>query len=73
VSQTVPNCPFTLLYGASGVGKTSVLAAGVVPYLRAMPDVLVVLYRSWTVNRGDYLRLEYLNREDTTKWERAIP
>jgi hypothetical protein len=50
-----------------------VLAAGVVPYLRAMPDMLVVLYRSWTVNRGDYLRLEYLNREDTTKWERAIP
>ena len=33
----------TLLYGASGVGKTSVLAAGVVPSLGAIPDVFVFL------------------------------
>jgi hypothetical protein len=34
--------PLRVLYGASGMGKTSVLAAGVAPYLRVMPDVLVV-------------------------------
>lgn len=37
----------TLLYGASGVGKTSVLGAGVVPYLRASPDLLVVQFHAW--------------------------
>lgn len=40
---------FTLLYGASGVGKSSVLAAGVVRRLRELaPDALVVACRDWT-------------------------
>ncbi len=47
IAANLLTAPLTLLYGASGVGKTSVLAAGVVPYLRAMPDVLVVLFRQW--------------------------
>jgi phospholipase C len=37
----------TLLYGESGVGKTSLLNAGVVPCLRDEPDVDVVVFRSW--------------------------
>ena len=37
----------TLLYGASGVGKTSLLHAGVIPRLREAPDLAVVIFRSW--------------------------
>jgi phospholipase C len=37
----------TLLYGESGVGKTSLLQAGVVPHLRTEPDITVVIFRSW--------------------------
>jgi len=37
----------TVFYGASGVGKTSVLMAGVIPFVRSQPDVAVVLYRNW--------------------------
>ncbi|MGA1794856.1 MAG: hypothetical protein ACMUIL_03255, partial [bacterium] len=37
----------TVLYGASGVGKTSVLLAGVVPKLRDEPRTAVVVFRHW--------------------------
>jgi len=37
----------TLLYGQSGVGKSSLLHAGVVPRLREAPDLAVVVFRSW--------------------------
>ena len=37
----------TLLYGQSGVGKSSLLHAGVVPRLREVPDLAVVTFRSW--------------------------
>ncbi len=37
----------TLLYGQSGVGKSSLLHAGVVPRLRETPDLAVVAFRSW--------------------------
>ena len=37
----------TLLYGQSGVGKSSLLHAGVVPRLRDEPDIAVVVFRSW--------------------------
>jgi WD40 repeat protein len=37
----------TVLYGPSGVGKTSLLRAGVAQRLHAEPDALVVLVSSW--------------------------
>jgi Novel STAND NTPase 1 len=37
----------TLLYGRSGVGKSSLLHADVVPRLRETPDLAVVIFRSW--------------------------
>ncbi len=39
--------PLTVLYGASGVGKSSVLLAGVVPRLCATPRTAVVVFREW--------------------------
>jgi Novel STAND NTPase 1 len=39
--------PLTILYGASGVGKTSVLLAGVVPRVGAEPGAVIVVHRSW--------------------------
>jgi len=40
----------TLLFGDSGVGKSSLLHAGVAPRLRASGDVVLVLFSDW---RGD--------------------
>jgi WD40 repeat protein len=46
--------PLTVFYGASGVGKSSVLLAGVVPQLRQEPrDAVVVVFNSW--QGGDFL------------------
>ena len=40
--------PLTILYGASGVGKSSVLMAGVIPQLhRERPKTPVVIFRNW--------------------------
>ncbi len=39
--------PLTIFYGASGVGKSSVLLAGVVPELRETKRVVVVVFREW--------------------------
>jgi tetratricopeptide (TPR) repeat protein len=39
--------PMTVLYGASGVGKSSVIMAGVVPFLRRQRNTTVVLFRAW--------------------------
>ncbi|MEO8594756.1 MAG: SIR2 family protein [Candidatus Solibacter sp.] len=36
--------PLTLLYGASGVGKSSVLRAGVLPRMRGRQDVLPIMF-----------------------------
>ncbi len=45
--------PLTILYGTSGVGKSSVLLAGVVPYLHSTPNVVTVVFREWQT--GDFL------------------
>ena len=39
--------PLTIFYGASGVGKSSVLLAGVVPKLRQTPGFACVVFRTW--------------------------
>lgn len=70
--------PLTILYGASGVGKTSVLLAAVVPYLNAQAAasprnttssrLTTVTFRAW--QRSDFplaLRLEVLNAVRATR------
>ena len=47
ISANLVTTPLTLLYGMSGVGKSSVLLAGVAPFLRTLPDVTVVIFREW--------------------------
>ncbi|HEY6141467.1 MAG TPA: hypothetical protein VI670_27230 [Thermoanaerobaculia bacterium] len=47
IGANLVTAPLTVLYGASGVGKTSVLMAGVIPFVRTQPNVAVVLYRNW--------------------------
>ena len=39
--------PLTILYGASGVGKSSVLFAGVVPHLKERSDSAVIVFQNW--------------------------
>jgi WD40 repeat protein len=41
---------FTVLYGPTGVGKSSILAAGVTHRLRREPDLRVATVSSWTEN-----------------------
>jgi WD40 repeat protein len=59
--------PLTILYGASGVGKSSVLMAGVVPELRNRPRTAVVLFREW--QRADFVSA--LKAECASAVERA--
>jgi hypothetical protein len=40
----------TLLYGASGVGKSSVLRAGLLPRLRRRDDLVPVIFNSWQID-----------------------
>jgi hypothetical protein len=50
--------PLTLLYGASGVGKSSVLRAGVLPRLRERSDLLPVVFPRFASDAAGGLRLE---------------
>jgi hypothetical protein len=43
--------PLTIFYGASGVGKSSVLLAGVVPELRQTPQFACVVFRTWQLEK----------------------
>ena len=46
----------TVLYGASGVGKTSILRAGVARELRALPEKpVVVVFDAWKVDANEAL------------------
>src|SRR6266480_4490463 len=41
----------TVFYGASGVGKSSLLLAGVVPKLRRTPGFACVVFRTWQLEK----------------------
>jgi WD40 repeat protein len=43
----------TVLYGPSGVGKTSLLRAGVAQQLRSLPDAEVAVFSSWAEDPTD--------------------
>ncbi|MBI3538082.1 MAG: PD40 domain-containing protein, partial [Chloroflexi bacterium] len=47
IASNLYAAPLTVLYGASGVGKSSILLAGVLPRLRAAPRTAVVVFRAW--------------------------
>src|ERR1700692_3088035 len=47
IGANVLTAPLTVLYGASGVGKSSTIMAGVIPMLRRQRNVTIVLFRSW--------------------------
>jgi hypothetical protein len=47
IAANLYSAPLTILYGASGVGKSSVLLAGVVPALRQMPRLAIIVFRAW--------------------------
>ncbi|MBI3741508.1 MAG: hypothetical protein HY257_07100, partial [Chloroflexi bacterium] len=47
ITSNLYAAPLTVMYGASGVGKSSILMAGVVPTLRAKSRTAVVVYRNW--------------------------
>lgn len=47
ISSNFREQPLTIVYGASGVGKSSVLRAGVLPHLRADSGAVAVYYNTW--------------------------
>jgi len=49
----------TLLYGASGVGKSSVLRAGLLPKLRLRKDLLAVAYPAFDASRSVVLGWQF--------------
>ena len=54
--------PLTILYGSSGVGKSSVLQAGAIPQLRLNRRVVVALFGRWQGDNFDHaLKTEMLN------------
>ena len=47
ISSNLYASPLTVVYGASGVGKSSILRAGVVPYLQSAERTTVVYFNQW--------------------------
>jgi tetratricopeptide (TPR) repeat protein len=47
IAANLLTAPLTILYGATGVGKSSIIMAGVVPFVRDQRDTTVILFRSW--------------------------
>src|SRR5262245_48748519 len=47
IASNLMGGPLSVLYGVSGVGKSSVLLAGVMPRLRKNPGLAVTVFRHW--------------------------
>ena len=64
----------TVLYGASGVGKSSVLLAGAVPLLRQEPKVSVIVFRNWQdPNFLNQLKQQAAAASDKTRVDTSLP
>jgi WD40 repeat protein len=74
IASNLYAAPLTVLYGESGVGKSSVLLAGVVPLLRQTPNVAVVVFRQWQdAQFASMLRAEVLKAvKETTGKETEV-
>jgi hypothetical protein len=57
ISANLFASPLTVLYGPSAVGKSSVLQAGVVPYLQREPRTAVVYFPTW---QGDAFKRDLI-------------
>src|SRR5579862_2601226 len=47
ISSNLYASPLTILYGESGVGKSSILLAAVLPHLRSVPRTAALVFREW--------------------------
>src|SRR5437870_4605867 len=47
ICSNLQSARLTVLFGPSGVGKSSILMAGVVPRLEKSPHTAVLLFREW--------------------------
>ena len=52
IAANLVSAALTVVYGSSGVGKSSILQAGVIPFLRGLPDITVVMFRDWQDERA---------------------
>ena len=83
VATNLRAAPLTIFYGSSGVGKSSLLNAGVVPYLQKMtttstlkgdpPEFILVGLRDWANNPLESLRLRVAEAVEKAVRENKIP
>lgn len=79
ISSNLLGVPLSVLYGVSGVGKSSVLLAGVMPRLRKNPGLAVTVFRQWQGDQfAEQLKQEIAaavkaNARPETKLDQSLP